>query len=128
MHRFPWLIASSLLVSATLGAQSATPWVCHTKTNISNETFEGGCPTEGACDVPATRDAYLTTASTPIRWMRIHLVVFRDDALGLVGRKHRNTGLGHDLAQLPGAAIQHRIVPDDQKRSLCFRQPAAGGS
>jgi len=80
MYRTLWLMAASLFASASLHAQSSAPWVCHTKTSISNETFEGGCPTEGACDVPATRDAYTVTASTPIRWLRVHLIVFRDDA------------------------------------------------
>lgn len=79
MNRTNTLFLAPVLLSASLAAQTDVPWVCHTKTRATTESFEGGCPTEGACDVPATRDAYLLTASTPVKWLRIHLIVFRED-------------------------------------------------
>lgn len=39
----------------------------------------GGCPTQGACDIPAVRDTYAPDASTPFKTIRVHVVVFRED-------------------------------------------------
>ena len=39
----------------------------------------GGCPTEGACDIPAVRDTYAPDASTPFKIIRVHVIVFRED-------------------------------------------------
>jgi len=71
--------AAPLVFGTSLAAQAINPWLCKTKPRTTNETFLALCPIEGACDVPANRDEYLLTTSTPIRWLRLHLIVFRDD-------------------------------------------------
>ena len=37
------------------------------------------CPNEGDCDVPQLRDGYLIENDTTTRWLRVHILVFRED-------------------------------------------------
>ncbi len=39
----------------------------------------GGCPTHGACDIPAVRDTYAPDVTTPFKTIRVHVIVFRKD-------------------------------------------------
>ena len=69
-----------LATGATAAQGDPLGWKCLTaREGLASETFAGGCPTAGSCDVPAVRDAYLTTPETPIRWFKVHLIVFRAD-------------------------------------------------
>ena len=78
MNRVFWISIGVVLLGAPLASQSATPW-CLTSTQSSPASWYGTCPIEGDCDVPTVRDGFLPSPSTPIRWYRVHLVVFRDD-------------------------------------------------
>lgn len=85
MRRFP-LVAVALtggLAVAALAADDPTPF-CGTFERWAAkapaaEAFGGACPTQGDCDIPAIRDAFAPGASTPMRWFRVHFIVFAED-------------------------------------------------
>ncbi len=72
----------TLFLMAGLGSAQAEPqsWKCLTTTErLAPDTFTGVCPTEGSCDVPSIRDPFVPDATTPIRWFKLHIIVFRAD-------------------------------------------------
>jgi hypothetical protein len=72
------------LASVTGDGPSPVPW-CRTqqaweaRARPGEGALSGGCPLQGPCDDPAVRDTHLIDESTPIKTLRVHLVVFRED-------------------------------------------------
>jgi hypothetical protein len=72
----------------TVGASAADPqageW-CDThlvwaaKAQALGRAAGGGCPIEGDCDIPAIRDSHIPDASTPVKVILLHFIVFRED-------------------------------------------------
>ncbi len=77
------LLLSPMAAPAAAGPPRAEGW-CDThiawakKAGRSDTPLGPVCPTEGACDVPATRDAGIPAATTPVRFIRLHFVVFAE--------------------------------------------------
>ena len=46
---------------------------------LGGSAVAGGCPTHGACDIPAVRDTYAPDASTPFKTINVHIIVFREN-------------------------------------------------
>jgi hypothetical protein len=44
--------------------------------------LSGTCPTQGNCDTPPVRDGFIPDDTTTVRTVRVHLIVFRNDAGG----------------------------------------------
>ena len=81
------VIACALLVMSASHAQQLGPgwcdtyeaWARQTGGHDAGGTLTGGCPLEGPCDDPALRDASIPDASTPMKTLRGHVLVFRED-------------------------------------------------
>ncbi len=74
------------IASSAPGAGPAGDW-CRTMEvwqgkGGSRAPVGGMCPILGSCDMPSVRDGFIPDDTTTIRTVRVHLVVFRNDAGG----------------------------------------------
>ncbi len=124
-----WIVG---VVACLVGAGSATaipeqpavdpetgqtvPFLCPTtdlyyeRVGISDDTFRGsGCPTEGACDVPATRDGTSTSAKTVNVIVHVMNSSSGQGPSG-VGQAEVDAGMAQLAADYAGTGISFNLV------------------
>jgi hypothetical protein len=71
-----------LVFGGTLSTARAGDWCKTNELDVAMRQSRGvstaGCPPEGACDIPTTRNLYLPDTSQPIIWIRAHVIVVRN--------------------------------------------------
>ncbi|MHC4415617.1 MAG: M43 family zinc metalloprotease [Planctomycetota bacterium] len=83
------LMALLAMSGTTLARAPASPddgsdWCKTLEVWKANDPFGGiptggACPIQGDCDVPPVRDGYIPDESTPLKLIRVHFLVFRED-------------------------------------------------
>lgn len=76
------ILALVLSLSARQALAQSTGWCGTPTTNERDGSLNrsnGACPTNGPCDIPATRDGYTVDSTSPIFYIRLYLHIFRED-------------------------------------------------